>query len=130
MCVKHGSRWVMAVYFPNGPQSFTAIRNKLVSDVGAARHREPFGIAFVTNQKLTNSERRDLEAACGDTIAVEIYHLERIVHIIDSPHMAQVREQYLYIYIPAALPTPTIPNEPQLLAIKPDVDLPMSCNPC
>jgi hypothetical protein len=34
------------------------IKNKLAGDVEAARHREPFGIAFVTNQKLTNGERR------------------------------------------------------------------------
>ena len=50
VCLKHGCRWVMAVYFPYGPQSLTAIKKKLVDDVEAARHREPFGVHHVGEQ--------------------------------------------------------------------------------
>jgi hypothetical protein len=110
VCRKDGKRWVMASYFPTEPQSFPAIKNKLIDDIAAARHRKPHGVAFVTGQKVTNSEKEEL-AALGGKVAVEVYHLERIVHILDRPDMAQIRQQYLFI--PATAPAP--------LAIKPEV---------
>lgn len=110
-CVKHGQQWVMASYFPYGPQPFSEIKKKLADDVKAARHRQPFGIAFVTNQKLTIGDRKTLTAIGGQTIAIEVYHLERIVHIVDSSDMAQIRQEFLYI--PAA--------SPGTLAIRPEV---------
>jgi hypothetical protein len=110
-CVKHGQQWVMASYFPYGPQPFSEIKKKLADDVKAARHRQPFGIAFVTNQKLTIGDRKTLTAIGGQTIAIEVYHLERIVHIVDSSDMAQIRQEFLHI--PAA--------SPGTLAIRPEV---------
>jgi hypothetical protein len=96
MCWKDGEKWVMASYFPYGPHSFAEIKAKLESDIDAARHRQPFGVAFVTNQRLTNGQKEKLRAA-GGTIAVDVLHLERNVHILDSPGMSQIREQYIYI---------------------------------
>lgn len=96
MCVKDGERWVMASYFPYGPHSFAEIKTKLESDINAARHRQPFGVAFVTNQKLTNGEKDKLRAAAS-SIAVDVLHLERNIHLLDSPAMSQIREQYIYI---------------------------------
>lgn len=96
MCLKDGKKWVMASFFEYGPHTFNEIKKKLTADIDAARHREPHGVAFVTNQKLTNGEKTKLRAAGGD-IEVDLFHLERNVHILDRPEMAQIREQYVYI---------------------------------
>jgi hypothetical protein len=109
-CLKDGKQWVMASYFPTEPQSFTDIKKKLIDDIDAARHRKPHGVAFVTGQKVTNSEKGEL-ATLGDDIAVEVYHLERIVHIVDRPDMAQIRQQFVYVSAAAS----------GTLAIKPEV---------
>lgn len=96
MCLKDGNKWVMASYFPWGQDPFPDIMAKFKSDVEAARHRQPFGVAFVTNQKITNGQREKLRKAAG-SIAVDVLHLERNVHLLDSPAMSQIREQYIYI---------------------------------
>lgn len=96
MCVRDGSQWVMASYFPYGQHPFAEIRAKLKSDIDAARHRNPYGVAFVTNQRLTNPQKEKLRAA-GEDIAVDLFHLERNVHLLDSPTMSKIREQYIYL---------------------------------
>jgi hypothetical protein len=93
---KEGIRFAMAVYFPRGQHTFEAIRGKFESDLAAARYNSVAGIAFVTNQELRLSEREEIKRLSVPTIA-EIYHLERITAILDSPGMAQVREQFLDI---------------------------------
>jgi hypothetical protein len=96
MCIRDGQKWVMASYFPYGPQPFTEILAKLKADIRAALHRDPQGVAFVTNQKLTNGERDKLKAA-GGKVAVDVFHLERNVHLLDGPAMSQIRDQYVYL---------------------------------
>lgn len=98
LTLKAGEPWVMAVYFPRGQQSFKDITAKLVSDVEKAKSKDPkpAGVAFVTNQELRLAEREELAKVGGDT-AVELCHLERITSILDRPHMAGVREQFLGI---------------------------------
>jgi hypothetical protein len=86
----------MASYFPYGQQIPSAIKKKLTDDVEAARHRKPYGVAFVTNQKLTNGQNSKLQAAVGG-MEIDVFHLERNVHILDRPAMAQTREQFIYI---------------------------------
>lgn len=103
MCVKDGNKWVMASYFPWGQDPFPDIMAKFKSDVDAARHRQPFGIAFVTNQKITTGQREKLRKA-AEPIAVDVLHLERNVHLLDSPPMSQIREQYIYIPATGYLP--------------------------
>lgn len=95
---KDGEPWVMAVYFPRGQQSIKEITDKLTSDVEKAKSKQPkpVGVAFVTNQELRLAEREELGKVGGDT-KVEVYHLERITTILDRPHMAGVREQFLGI---------------------------------
>jgi len=99
LCLKSGKKWVMASYFPYGPKSFTEIKKKLTLDLAGAQHREPYGVAFVCNQKLTPTQKKKLQAIGGD-IEIDLFHLERNVHILDRSQMAQIREQY--VYIPAA----------------------------
>ncbi len=95
---KNGEPWVMAVYFPRGQQSISGITDKLTSDVEKAKSQTPapVGVAFVTNQELRLAEREALGKVGGDT-KVELYHLERVTTVLDRPHMAGVREQFLGI---------------------------------
>jgi hypothetical protein len=93
---KEGMRFAMAVYFPRGQKTFNAIKAKFEGDLAGARRNSAEGIAFVTNQELTLSEREDIETLAAPT-AAELYHLERITTILDVPAMAKVREQFLDI---------------------------------
>lgn len=102
VAIKDGARWVMAAYFPRGQQSFGDIRDKFVGDHAGVAANDARGIAFVTNQEITVSERRQLAELVSPT-PVEIFHIERITAILDQPAMHPVREQFLQISIPAAV---------------------------
>lgn len=96
MASKDGVRFAMAVYFPRGAQRFSDILSKFKTDLSGARQATAEGIAFVTNQELTLGEREKLRAAAGPT-RLDLFHLERITTILDSPGMGSVREQFLDI---------------------------------
>jgi hypothetical protein len=85
----------MAVYFPRGQQSFATIQNKFLQDLVGAAANDVSGMAFVTNQELTLAERATLTAA--GSASIELYHLERITTLLDSPPLASVRKQFLSI---------------------------------
>lgn len=93
---RDGNRWIMAVYFPRGQQSFAEIKAKFKGDLDSARVHKPHGLAFVTNQELRKAERSQLEAL-GEGIEVILFHVERIVGILDRPDMSAVRQQFLAI---------------------------------
>lgn len=90
-----GKRWIMAAHFPRCQQGFAKIKEKFGHDHAGVAANEAVGMAFVTNQELTEGERFMLKAAVAGP--VEIYHLERVATILDQPSMRQVREQFLYI---------------------------------
>ena len=94
--MKGGKRWVMAVYFPRGQEKFESIRDKLLHDLEGVARNGADGLVFVTNQELTLGERKTLKDLADHTV-VELYHLERVTAILDQPHMASVREQFLEI---------------------------------
>jgi hypothetical protein len=96
VCIKDDKRWVMAVYFPLGQKSFSTIKGKFLDDSRGAQVHAPHGIAFVTNQELTLSERKELVTS-ATPLAVDLYHLERVTAILDSPAMSEVRKQFLGI---------------------------------
>jgi hypothetical protein len=92
---KDGKRWIMAVYFPRGQHSFADIEAKFRGDFAGVEANEAAGMVFVTNQELRQAERRSLATSVlGPT---EIFHLERVVTILDRPQMASLRKQYLDI---------------------------------
>jgi hypothetical protein len=95
-CTRHGEKGVWAVYFPRNQQSLKVIEVKLEADIEAARKHDPEFLAFVTNQELRQSERKQLRALGGD-IRIELFHLERVATVLDRPRMASVREQFLKI---------------------------------
>jgi hypothetical protein len=88
--------WVMAVYFPRGKKRISDIEAKLSADIESARKHKPAGIAFVTNQELSLSQRERLKKIAPPS-RIAIFHLERITSILDAPQMAGVRQQFLSI---------------------------------
>lgn len=102
---RDGEKWIMAAYFPRGQQTFSTVKAKLEGDyLGVGKHKA-HGLAFITNQEIPIGERRILsETASG---ALDLYHLERVVSILDMPIMASVRTQFLQID-PAVSRSPVI----------------------
>src|SRR5262249_21924019 len=96
VALKDGKRWILAVHFPRGSQPFGAIRKKFQDDLKSASKHNPDGFVFVTNQDLNLSERSNLaDSASG--LAVDVYHLERVASLLDSPKNYGARLEYLGI---------------------------------
>ncbi|GAA5096750.1 hypothetical protein [Nocardia iowensis] len=89
---RDGKKWIMAVHFPRGQQRISAIKKKFRADLAGVEANGADGIAFVTNQELTVTERNEL-AGMTDK-AAELYHLERCVAVLDQPRMGPVRRQF------------------------------------
>lgn len=83
-----------AVYFPGSQQSFSAIEAKYKHDrKGLGRHaRDRF--VFITNQNLTLHQRADIK---GGNPTDEIYELQRVTTLMDSPRGYGLRLGYLRI---------------------------------
>lgn len=101
ICTRNGEKWVMAVYFPQGRKTFAETSKKLKADLSEAKKHSPAGVAFVTNQEFTLAQRGKLQTfAKSINFRLDLYHLERITLILDTPQMNAIREQYLKIEIP------------------------------
>ncbi len=97
LCAKGGVTWVVAVYFPSTPIRFSSVKKKFVHDLTNAPAGHG-GFAFVTNQPLTVGQRGILEATATTAgKAVDIFHLERLRALLDSPMGYGVRLQFLQI---------------------------------
>lgn len=92
----NGTKWIGAVYFPRGQQSFSDIKSKFEHDLQGVKQNEANGIVFVTNQELRLSERKEL-TEIDDDIDVQIYHLERLATLLNSPANYGVRMEFLEI---------------------------------
>jgi hypothetical protein len=95
---RDGKRWVLAAYFPRGQQTSKDLKDKFLDDLRGVEANKADAFAFVTNQELRRAERRDLERGVG--CPVEIFHLERVVAVLDQPRMHGVRGQFLGIDAP------------------------------
>jgi hypothetical protein len=69
---------------------------KFFDDLEGVTVNAAVGMAFVTNQELRESERKFFQRKAGP-ITIRLYHLDRLVTILDSPPMTGVREQLLHI---------------------------------
>jgi Pentapeptide repeats (9 copies) len=85
--------WGVGVYFPRGKRPFGAVKRKFRADFRGAAGAGADGFVFVTNQELTLSQRAELSASVGGETV--IYHLERLVALLDQPRMVGVRRQFL-----------------------------------
>lgn len=116
---RDGRLWIMAVYFPRGQQPFGEIKQKFVTDFRGVRGNGADGMVFVTNQELTLGQRRQL----GESVeggATEIYHLERVVAVLDQPSMTAVRSKLLSIDEQTAVEPAYVPVR-RLFPDSPDV---------
>jgi fido (protein-threonine AMPylation protein) len=96
LCRKDGEKWIAAAYFPPTRQDFTSIEGKFSHDLEGVRKNDAKGIVFFVNQPLTPGNRSSLVSAAMPNES-EIYHLERIRAILDSPKGYGARLEYLRI---------------------------------
>lgn len=92
----NGKRWIGAVYFPRGQQSFSDIKSKFTHDMSGIDANNANGLAFVTNQEIRLSERKIL-TEIAPKIDVQIYHLERIASLLNTPSCYGIRMEFLDI---------------------------------
>lgn len=95
LCEKDRDIWIGACYFPRGQQSFGRIKKKFSQDLSGVLKNRASGLAFVTNQALTISKRKELINLTS--IKVDIFHLDRIVNILNNPHSYGARQDFLDI---------------------------------
>jgi fido (protein-threonine AMPylation protein) len=95
-CSKDGKTWVAAAYFPPTHPTFKEIQEKFDHDFAGVAANGAQAFAFFVNQPLTIGERAELQARTGE-VPAEIYHLERIRALLDSPKGCGVRLEYLRI---------------------------------
>lgn len=96
IAVKDNISWIGAAFFPRGQKNFKEIKDKFLADLNGIKKNKVSGLAFVTNQELKLSERTELKKL-GKPNTIEIYHLERISGMLDSPENYGVRLEFLDI---------------------------------
>ena len=95
VCIKDGKKWVAGAYFPRGQKSLSDIKDKFLSDSRGKENNQVDAFAFVTNQELKLSDSEELQSELD--FPVEIYHLERISLLLNSPSLYGVRLEFLDI---------------------------------
>jgi len=95
-CKRNGKVWIAGAYFPPTPASFKDIEAKFEHDFAGVAANGADGFAFFVNQPLTIGERELLHAKAG-AAPLEIYHLERMRSLLDSPKGCGIRLEYLRI---------------------------------
>ncbi len=99
VCRKDGNTWICGCYFSKDSQTFHKIKKKFLEDfTGVSKHGVD-GFVFVTNQDLTVKQRDELKSQSNN---IEIYHLERIVSLLNSPVCYGIRLEYLDISLTTA----------------------------
>lgn len=98
VCIKDNVQYIGAAYFPRGQKTFKTIQDKFYVDLKGVAINKANGIAFVTNQEISLAERKKLMSVNLD-ISIEIFHLERLVNILNNPTNYGVRLEFLDISI-------------------------------
>ncbi|NQU86509.1 MAG: hypothetical protein HQ541_12180, partial [Mariniphaga sp.] len=98
LCKRKDKTFVVGVYFPRIQQTYKAIEKKLLQDNAGVSKNYVDGLLFFTNQYLTIGERKKLATASGNK-NTEIFHLERIALILNSPVGYGVRLEFLDIQL-------------------------------
>jgi hypothetical protein len=99
LCEKDGHRLVVGCYFPNGQKTIADITNKFSHDYEGMAKNAADGFIFVTNQKISPTERLTLSAKFP---ASKIYHSESVCGALDSPKGYGIRLEYLGIELTKA----------------------------
>lgn len=113
--VKDGQRWLMTIDFQHEQQSFEQIKTQFMNELVGVSKFPANGIVFITNQELSRRERAQLKQVC-DFSLLDVFDLDRIATILDSPRMAQVRQQTLYVETIPANPASDSNQRAELLS--------------
>ena len=97
LCKKEGLKYVAASYFPRGQKSFSDITNKFKGDLAGIDKNNADGIAFITNQELRLGEREELVNLVPQGKEIDLFHLERLTAILNSPINYGTRLEFLDI---------------------------------
>lgn len=100
LCYKGEKKYVVGCYFPNGQKDFKDIQEKFNSDMLGVAKNVAQGFVFITNQKITPTERINL--CQGLANEVDIYHGERVCGVLDSPKGYGIRLEYLGVELSKA----------------------------
>lgn len=95
VCYKNGNKYVVGCYFGMGQKTFKEVKDKFDGDYEGVEMNNADGFVFVTNQKITPTERIALIPEGSENI--EIYHGERVTSVLDSPKGYGIRLEYLNI---------------------------------
>ena len=95
ICKREGKKYIVGVYFPRERQRFNEIKKKFQEDYKGVKKNNGDGFVFITNQKMTVSGKSTLKGSKKKI--VDIYHLERLTGIINSPVSYGIRLEYLDI---------------------------------
>jgi len=93
LCKKNGKKWVAAAFFPATLPRFREVKDKFIHDLTGVAKNSADAMAFFVNQHLTIGEREELRSQSPNP-EVEIYHLERIRDLLDSPKGCGIRLEY------------------------------------
>jgi len=96
IAIKDNIPWIGAAYFPRGQKRYQEIKVKFLNDLKGIKTNNASGFAFVTNQELTLNERSEFKNL-GKPSSIEIYHLERISGLLDTPENYGIRLEFLDI---------------------------------
>lgn len=102
LLTRDGELWIMAVYFPYGDHDFAEIQRKFVSDFAGVAKNGAKGMAFVTNQSITEGQRAALKTAVDGP--VDIFHVDRVAALLDGPTMSHARSRFLTLPAPDDVP--------------------------
>lgn len=97
ICKKGNLKFIVAVYFSVTSQSISVVKKKFQTDTLGITKNGVDGIVFFTNQKITNKERESLRKTTS--YKTEIYHLERIASILNTPIGYGLRLEFLDILL-------------------------------
>lgn len=92
----NGAKWIGAVYFPRGQQEFASIKEKFLHDLDGVVPNGASGLVFFTNQEIRLGERKIL-SELNAKIDIQIYHLERICALLNTPSNYGTRMDFLDI---------------------------------
>jgi fido (protein-threonine AMPylation protein) len=96
LCEKNGMTFVAACHFATGDLSFTKTTKKFDDDLAGALKHKRDAFIFMTNQRLTPTQRTDLEKRAGKKgQRCLIYARENLRIILDSAQGYSVRLNHL-----------------------------------
>lgn len=103
LCKKGGRTYLAAVYFAPLPKTFRSIKSKFQGDYKGVKKNKVDGIIFMTNQKLTPSNKKVLQSiATKDKANCIIYDNEAIRGLLDSALGLPIRLSHLKIKLSKA----------------------------